>query len=397
MNEIIEQGDPLRSALDMNSPSGLPRVPEGSQLVSERTLFGDVVTAQSIKVPRDEARILKRIDVMASAAGEAWFYRFPVRDRGRIKYIEGPSIDCCDAVSRYYGNCQIASAVQDMGNHWIIHSRFVDLETGYTLIRPFMQSKAGSRLGGDDDDRRMQIALGIGTSKSQRNVIDHALRDFTARAFDQAKKNLVERVGLKLDEYRARCIERIQEYGPDMLGRVERVYGRVAAQWLAPDVARIITELRDITNGMTTIDEAWPMAAPAEPRRSDVGSAAPPHLAAEQPEGTAQSHTQPRADAGGAAPNSTAPPEGSTTEGTQPAEPKNWRIGDSVMGQQAFTKALDDLLSMTGSDAEIDELLQQNNLRIAKLTGQPMQQWIAKVRQRREQIRAGGGDGGTAT
>jgi len=404
--EIIEHDDLMKTALATGAGKGM--VAEGTQLISERSLFGDVITAQPTKVPRDEAKILRRIDVMAAAAGEAWFYRFPVKDKGRTKYIEGISIDGADAVSRYYGNCRIDCAVVDTGPARIIYGRFIDLETGYTLIRPFLQSKQGSRLGGEDDDRRLSIALGIGTSKSQRNVIDHALRDFTTRAFEQAKKNLVERVGQKLPEYRKRCIDRIVEYGDAMLGRVERAYGRAAAEWLATDVARIITELRDIASGMTTVDEAWPLAAPEPRRTDDVGSAAPPQPeAAEQPEGTVATREHASTETGGAAdgagashPSSAARPEGHQVDADarqgladgepQPQQPppRVWKIGGDIVGQEAFLKAMRELLSLTASEADLDELLKQNAERLAKLTGLPMQQWRHDVKTRRDELKA---------
>lgn len=264
--EIIEHDNG-----DAYSGPSLARMPtEGGQLISEKTLFGEVVMAQPTRAPRDEAKIMKRIDVMAAAAGDKWFYRFPVKKRGGgVDYIEGPSIDCADAVSRYYGNCRVDCAVVDTGPAWIIYGRFIDLETGYTLIRPFLQSKAGSKLGGTDDERRLQIAMAIGTSKAQRNVIDHALRDFTDRAFEQAKDNLVKRVGAKLGDYRERILAKLNGIGPDMLARVERVYARKAPDWLAADVARIIGELRSITEGMATVDETWPPPPPAEPKPDD--------------------------------------------------------------------------------------------------------------------------------
>jgi hypothetical protein len=295
-------------------------IPGGGQLVSERTLFGDVVMAQPTKAPRDEAKILRKIDTMAGAAGENWFYRFPVKKKGGgIDYIEGPSIDAADAVSRYYGNCKVDCAVVDAGPAWVIYSRFTDFETGYTLIRPFLQSKAGSRLGGEDDERRLQIALAIGTSKSQRNVIVHALRDFTDRAFEGAKRNLVARIGGKLDEYRQRCARRIAEFGPEMLPRVERVYGRKVMDWLAPDLARIIAEIRSINDGMASVDDTWP---PPEPKRSDQIAVDRDQPAAEGKEAPATgaaataSTPLPSTAAGPmAAAGSEPPPSGSATDG----------------------------------------------------------------------------------
>lgn len=405
---IDQPGDDLMAAA--LSGSGGAVVERGGQLVSERSLFGDVITAQPIKVPRDEARILRKIDVMAAAAGEAWFYRFPVKDRkrGTTNYIEGISIDGADAVSRYFGNCRIDAAVVDTGPAWIIYGRFIDLETGYTLIRPFLQSKSGARLGGDDDERRLQIAMGIGCSKAQRNVIDHALRDFTTRAFERAKQNLVERVGAKLPEYRTRCIERIKELGGDeLLKRVERVYGRASGDWLAPDIARIIVELRDIGNGMTSVDEAWAPPPPPEPSRSDdvtdiipaggVPNATEPSAAAGPSHPAAAA--APAAPAAPSAASEPASDRGPRVGAVAPAEPpadelpaalRNWSLPPTLLGQDAVLKGLDDLLDMTADAAELNELLGQNAERIAKITGNRRLQWDAKVKARRERFAQGG-------
>ena len=50
--------------------------------------------AQLIQNPRDEVRVLQRIKVLAAAAGEGWYYRFPVRDNktGRTSWIASRSV-----------------------------------------------------------------------------------------------------------------------------------------------------------------------------------------------------------------------------------------------------------------------------------------------------------------
>jgi hypothetical protein len=394
--QIIEQE---RGDMPSDTLSLATRMPEGQMVVSERTLFGDVITAQPIRAPRDEGKVLRKIEQMAGAAGQGWYYRFPVKKKGGgLDYIEGPSIDCTDAIARWYGNCQVASAVQDVGPAWIIHSRFVDLETGYTLIRPFLQSKTGSRLGGDDDERRLQIALGIGTSKSQRNVVVHALRDFTDRAFEAAKKNLVERIGANLPAARKRCTDKLVELGGDeLLARVERAFNRKADQWLAPDVARLVAEIATVVDGMALIDDVWPGDPPPEPRRSDAPTNGPSASAAAaagvsapaQPEGEAAPHA---AEAVGGAPNTADPPTGteSAPAADVPPEKRNWSLPDDILGQANVLKALGELLDMTASEAEINLLLEANALRIAKITGQPMQQWRSAVSLRRRQFKPGG-------
>ena len=281
--EIIE-GRNLEQAFAQSAVGALaPRAPD-DVVIAERTLFGEVITAQKIAVPRDEAKVLQRIKTMAAASGSGWYYRFPVRKKGGgTDYIEGPSIDCADAVARYYGNCRVDSAVVDQGRSWLIYSRFCDLETGYTLIRPFQQDKEGATLGGDEKARKLSIALAIGTSKSQRNVICHALKDFTDYAFEEAQRNLVERIGKNLEEYRARTVEKIKELGGDeLLRRVEIAYGRRSQEWLAPDIGQIIAELRSIHDGMANANETWPAPAPAEPRRTDNVTEVAPATASSQ-------------------------------------------------------------------------------------------------------------------
>lgn len=367
--EIIE---PERNDDAYNLPSLARGLDDKHQLVSERTLFGDVVMAQPTQAPRNEPRILQKIDAMASAAGENWYYRFPVKKKGGgTDFIEGISIDGADAVARYYGNCRVDCAVVDTGPAWIIYSRFCDWETGYSLIRPFLQSKTGSRLGGVDDERRLQIALSLGTSKSQRNVIDHALRDFTTRAFTQAKNDLVKRVGLKLSEYRTKCVERINSLdAPGLLQRVEQAYGRKATEWLAQDVARLIAELRAISDGMATVHETWPLPPPPEPRRdatSPAASDAAPHAAAPPSSPPTSPHS-----AGGEASGPAGPPADASGIPSQPAAGQpaataaNWR--PNTVGQAEITKAIIALVSIATSEADLGEIEQQNADRLEKFT-----------------------------
>ena len=86
----MEDDDPMKTALATLEHGGVATLP-GGQVVSERTIFGDIITAQPCKVARNEPNVLRRVDAMAQANGEAWYYRFPVRNRrtGKVDYIEG--------------------------------------------------------------------------------------------------------------------------------------------------------------------------------------------------------------------------------------------------------------------------------------------------------------------
>ena len=360
--ELISDDDPMVQAVATLQQG---RMPEGTTIVNERSVFGDIITAQPIKVARNEPNILRRIDAMAQANGESWYYSFPVRNRrtGKIDRIEGPSIECADAVARYYGNCQVQSALAaETPTQWIFASRFVDLETGYSLIRPFLQPKSGARLGGEDNERRVQIAFGIGVSKCQRNVVDHALKDVMERAFKAAKNSLVEKIGKNLPEARARVVKFIRDIGGDtLLARVEVLNQRKVDEWLAPDVARLIAECKAIHDGMASVDETWPREAPPEPRREDnvTDVAAPASPPAQPVEGEAATAQSAAATGGG-----DAPPK--PTSG--PPETNPWRVPDDVVGQDAIIKALHALIDKAASDDHLEEIRTGNQERITKFS-----------------------------
>lgn len=383
----MDDDDPMKSALVSLEHGGSATLP-GGQVVNERTIFGDIITAQPIKVPRNEPNVLRRVDAMAQANGEAWYYRFPVKNRrtGRVDYIEGPSIECADAVARYYGNCQVQTALAaETPTQWIFASRFVDLETGYSLIRPFLQPKGGGRLGGDDDDRRLQMAFGIGTSKCQRNVVDHALADVMARAFKAAKASLVERIGKHLPEARTRIVDRVRAIGGDpMVVRVEQVYQRKVDAWLAPDVARLYAEVKAVEDGMAMPDEVWPTAPAPEPRRSDqVTDVEENRIGADPPSGT-----DPAADSA-TPPLDPGAPGGASTPASppQPAPPQgDWRVPDGTTGQDAIVKKLNQLLAASETPEEVDAIERLNADRISKFGLAVKSAWTNAVKARRQEV-----------
>jgi hypothetical protein len=226
-----------------------------------------IVGAQQVAVYRDESRVLQRISVLAAAAGGEWYYRFPVKNRktNTTDYIEGPSIKLANDVARLYGNCDVDCRVVDTGDSWLFYARFVDIETGYSLTRPFQQRKSGSQLGGSDDSRRLDIALQIGASKAIRNVVCNGLQFYTDFAFEEAKRALVTKIGEALPAWRERMKQRLVEHVA--IARVERIIGRALDDWLAPDIARVIAMMKSVSDGMATLDETFRRSMPT-PRRT---------------------------------------------------------------------------------------------------------------------------------
>ena len=234
-----------------------------------------IVTAQAVAVPRDDAKILQKIRALATAAGEDWYYRFPVKDHGATKWIEGPSIKCANNIARLYGNCEIDTRALDNGDSWIIYARLIDWETGFSMTRPFEQMKGQQTIKTNDAGRARQNAFQIGVSKSIRNIITNALEQFTTFAFEEARKNIVEKVGKNLDDYRARVLEALKGLKVDAK-RVEAGIGRPAKDWLAPDVARVIAEIQAVKDGMATAEETWPPEGPPRPTREEFRPEAKP-------------------------------------------------------------------------------------------------------------------------
>lgn len=227
--------------------------------------------AQQVAVKRDETVILQKLKALAAAAGSEWWYQFPVRNKktGQTDYISGPSIKLANDLARTFGNVEVDCRAQDAGDSWLFHARFIDLETGFSLTRPFQQRKSGGRIGGADDERRLDIAFQIGASKAIRNVVVNALQTFADFAFEEAKEALVDKIGKDIEKWRRRTIDRLGERQVE-LGRVEAVVGRVAKDWLAPDIARVIAMMKAVSDGMATIDETFP---PLKPPAQDVENA----------------------------------------------------------------------------------------------------------------------------
>jgi hypothetical protein len=251
--------DERRSALDEFAASMRTEQENLGQLTVIQQQPQEVVPAQDIKVRRDTKRVLAELAALAAAAGDDWYYRWPVKDRKRDRtdWVEGPSIKMANDLARIYGNNKVfCPLIEDRGTHWIFHGCFVDLETGFNLSRPFQQRKSASRMG-DDAERRLDIAFQIGVSKAERNVVVNALQTFADFALTEAKAAIVDKIGKNIEGYRQRLLERLAS-NKVAVERVEAVVGRAAKDWLAPDIARVIAMMTAIADGMATLNETFP-------------------------------------------------------------------------------------------------------------------------------------------
>jgi hypothetical protein len=420
--EVLDPDDDMMQAA--RSLGELQKADSNLTITQERNLFGDIVTARPMQVLRNEQRILKKIDILSAAAGTRFFYRYPVRNRRTksVDYIEGASVKCTDAVLMLYMNAAVESRTVaipgDKGGNYICYSRFCDWENGVSLTMGQLVPRSAT-LGGEDEERRQQIAHNVGQSKSRRNVVNAALGEYIHRAFMAAKNSLVERIGRDIAKSRQVIVKELEGLGvPDLVVRVEQVYGRKVGDWLAPDIARVYAEIQAVEDGMSSVDETWPREAPPEPRRDDaedanvttgaaavsdrpVAEAGPAAAAAPQadappvsgdpsPSPTETSAPADSAAGGPAAAGSptapSSPPEQSQSSPDLSMPLEHWRVGDDVLGQENIIKQLDKLIGLAETRDDLAAIERLNAERLAKITGNRRATLNNALRAKRESL-----------
>src|SRR4029077_18247752 len=213
---------------------------------------------QPVAVHRDEAKVLQKLKALAAAAGADWFYRFPVKKKdGGQDWIEGPSIKLANSVARIFGNCVTEVREVDVGDAWVFYARFSDYETGYSTERAYRQRKSQTSMRTKDAERQLDIAYQIGQSKAIRNVVVNGLQVYCDYAFEEARNSLVDKIGKDLAGWRERTVASLARLPVD-LARAERVIGRSAKEWLAPNIAQIVAMGRSISDGMALVDDVFP-------------------------------------------------------------------------------------------------------------------------------------------
>lgn len=265
MNEPSRNDEMLNAArlLDKESESqDLVVLPHSAQMQNSSAVFAEpVVSAQPIApaLRRRVPEFMNRMKVLASMAGEDYRYQFPVKQKnGQKKIVEGGTIKMANDLVREYGNCMVDVRVVEQGDSHVFYARFIDYETGFCMTRPFRQRKSQKTMG-DDPERAQDIIFQIGASKAIRNVVLNALGTFADFTYEEAKNSLIAKVGQNLMAWRTKIVEGCKERGYD-LTRIERIVTKPVTEWLAVDIARVVAELKSVSDGMATFDELYPVA-----------------------------------------------------------------------------------------------------------------------------------------
>jgi hypothetical protein len=219
-----------------------------------------IVTATRVAIKRNVPAIIQQCRAIASAKGDAVFYRWPVKNRktGGEEIVEGCSIVGAMIVASTYGNCRLGARIGgETATHWVFEAAFVDAETGFNYLRTYQQRKSQSLGGKMDADRGMDMVYQIGQSKAIRNVVIGALGYITDEVVDAGKQGLVERIGKAPDKARQWLVGQLQLLDVP-LAHVERIVTRKVADWTVPDMAKLMSQLSSVKDGFASALDYWP-------------------------------------------------------------------------------------------------------------------------------------------
>lgn len=393
MNTQTRTADPLSKLLDtaafdqqavegqlvIQGSGGPGAMPAQSGLITG--VQGDIFTAQRVAQSRNMARIMDRLKALAHAAGKDWVYGWEVNDRknNRKTWIEGPTIKLANDLAREYGNCMVDCRVRDEGPNWVFYGRFIDLETGYQMVRAYQQRK-GQDTGMKDSQRAADMVFQIGQSKCLRNVVVNALQTLADYCVEEAKSGVLERVGKNPDAAREWIVKMLEKLSIERK-RVEAIYGRSSQHWTVADMARIYTEIQSIQDGMMNAEDVYPSGQqpeskdPKEPKRSPQTSTSPSDA-----KGQAPSASQP----GPAATDKPPLPRATASGGEGPkdgAASPRIPLGSIIHFFDANKKPLGSLPyregMMVGATVNIDDA-PVRIVELLELTDKPLE-WIAEV------------------
>lgn len=214
-------------------------------------------TAVQVVKPRDLNIIEARCINEAARAGDSFYYSWS--QGGSI--VEGNTVGAALMMVRNWGNCAVDVKVQETHAGYIFYAAFIDLETGFNLVRPFKMSKQSpkNKQGRDiySGERGKDIIFQIGASKATRNVVMNAIPKWlTEKVLATAKKNVVAQVE-KMGKVKAvEMIIKKAEALKISFERVEANYGKKDS-WDTDKIVAVMGALRSVEDGVESIDEVF--------------------------------------------------------------------------------------------------------------------------------------------
>lgn len=253
------------SSKPQNNPIAVPDG-VGADLVSSgsglQRVQGAATTVVRVQKDRDIVDVQKRAMLESDLMGDLAYYGWGQnKDR-----IEGPTVKLALMLARCFGNCIIEmEPVQTEKDSWIFTAKFVDLETGFTLMRQFRQSKKWMVYGKHDDERKDDIRFQIGQSKAIRNVVLNAIPEWLVdQAIDKAKGNVKAKILKRiadqgLDKVQTDAVSRCEALGvpPE---RLLNLFGRPTVKALTvEDLVTLAGNIRAVETGTDRVENVFPI------------------------------------------------------------------------------------------------------------------------------------------
>lgn len=237
--------------------SSLNEVIAGSNtLMQSKTEYSAAIQIQK---PRKLQNVILKCEEEAAIAGDEFYYSWK---QGK-EIVEGLTVGAAQSIARNWGNCAIDVKVQETPTAYLFYGAFIDLETGFNLVRPFRQNKHSPKKRDGSDiytgERGKDIIFQIGASKATRNVVLNAIPKWLAsKVLAKAKDNVkgkLESMGIP------KAIEKILKKA-EALGipeeRIELAFGKKHS-WDIEKLVLLMGALRSIEDGFETIDSIFPI------------------------------------------------------------------------------------------------------------------------------------------
>lgn len=222
-----------------------------------------------------KSRDLNKIEAMcineAARAGDSFYYSWS--QGGSI--IEGLTVGAALMMVRNWGNCAVDTRVQETPNGYVFYGAFIDLETGFNLVRPFKMSKQSpkNKQGKEiySGERGKDIIFQIGASKAIRNVVTNAVPKWLSeKVLETAKKNVVGQVE-KMGKVAA--LDKITKKAEALsipFDRIEANYGKKDS-WDTGKIVAVMGAIRSVEDGIESIETVFAdkVATNGEPEIKD--------------------------------------------------------------------------------------------------------------------------------
>lgn len=216
-------------------------------------------TAVAVNRERNLNKVLQRCLEEAAIAGSDFYYSWSQGGQN----IEGLTIGASQALCRNFGNCALEVKVEETPTAYIFHGAFIDLETGFNLVRPYRQNKQSPKKKDGKDvysgERGTDIIFQIGASKAMRNAALNAMPKWlTEKVIEKAKENVVGKVEqMGPEKAKGAILRKANALGVSQ-ERIEEVYGKERV-WDTDKIIKITSALRAIEDGFEKATELFPM------------------------------------------------------------------------------------------------------------------------------------------